>query len=143
MEEVRQKSWFGRNWLWVLPVGGCLTVIVLFVLGIGAVFYGVTNVVKNSTPYEYSFDLAQNDIRVQNALGAPIITNGMFQGEISLKNNRGEADIKIPIKGENGQATIIVLATKENDEWIYEKLYVLIKASQEEINLIGKNLEGI
>ncbi len=42
MENAQQKSWFGRNWRWVLPVGGCLTVILLFVFGIGALFFGVS-----------------------------------------------------------------------------------------------------
>ena len=42
MEEVKQKSWFGRNWVWVVPLGGCLTIIALFVLGIGALVFGVS-----------------------------------------------------------------------------------------------------
>jgi len=51
MEVQQKKSWWGRNWPWVLPVGGCLTVILLLVFGVGAIFFGVTNALKNSTPY--------------------------------------------------------------------------------------------
>lgn len=142
MEERQQKNWFGRNWLWVLPVGGCLTIILLFVFGIGALVFGVSKVVKNSTPYEYAFDLAKNDLTVQEALGAPVITDGLFQGNISIKNDRGEADLKIPIKGENNEGTLVVVAHKDDEDWVYEKLYVLIKDTQEEINLIDKTLEG-
>ena len=29
MEEQKQKSWLGKNWPWVVPVGGCLTLIIV------------------------------------------------------------------------------------------------------------------
>lgn len=140
--ETQQKSWFGRNWLWVLPVGGCLTVILLLVLGVGAAYFGVTKLIDES-PYEYALEIAKNDPDVQLALGEPIETNGIFQGNISFDNDGGDADLKIPIKGPSSQGTIIVLAERINNEWTYEKLYVLIDATNEEINLIDKTLEGI
>ncbi|MBR9913209.1 MAG: hypothetical protein GYB32_00045 [Algicola sp.] len=141
MEEKKQKNWFGRNWLWVLPVGGCLTVILLFVFGIGAAIFGVSKIVKNSEPYEHAVSLAKSNDRVMNALGAPIDTYGIFKGNISIENNRGEADLKIPIEGKNGEGTIVVLAEKANGTWDYDSLYVLVKDSQEKIQLQPKLLE--
>lgn len=144
MEEVNQKSWFGRNWLWLLPVGGCLTIILLFVFGIGAIFFGVTNAIKNSGPYEYAVQEAKLNDSVAYHLGDPIETNGIMQGNISLQNSdSGHVDIRIPIEGSDGQGTIYVVGEKIDGEWVYEELYVLIKETQEEINLIDKNLEGI
>ena len=143
MEEVKQKSWFGRNWLWVLPVGGCLTLIVLAVLGIGALFFGVTSMLKSSTPYEYAIKEAFNNEHVVSVLGKPIKTNGIVSGNISLKNDDGEANFKIPIVGSNGNASIVVIAHKTSGKWIYETLYVLIKETHEEINLLNQDLEGI
>ena len=61
MKAQKQKSWLGRNWLWLLPVSGCLTVILLFVFGVGAIFLGVTKALKNATPYEYAIELAKNN----------------------------------------------------------------------------------
>ena len=143
MEEVKQKSWFGRNWLWLLPVGGCLTIILLFVFGIGAIFFGVTNAIKNSGPYEYALKETKLNDDVAYHLGDPIETNGIMQGNISLQNSdSGHVDIKIPIKGSEGEGTIFVVGEKIDGEWVYEQLYVLIKETQDEINLIDKNLEG-
>lgn len=39
MSEQGQKSWFGRNWLWFIPLTGCLGFILLIVLGLGAAFF--------------------------------------------------------------------------------------------------------
>jgi len=41
MEEVRQKSWFAKNWGWVLG-GGCLSIIIIGVLVIGGIIYKVS-----------------------------------------------------------------------------------------------------
>ena len=142
MEEVKQKSWFGRNWLWVLPVGGCLTVIVLFVLGFGALFFGVSKMFTKSAPYEYAVELAKTNPDVIAILGEPIETDGIINGNISLKNDGGEADFRIPLKGTNGKASIVVVGEKTDGVWDYEKLFVLIKETKEEINLIDKSLEG-
>ncbi len=143
MEDIKQKSWWGRNWLWVLPVGGCLTVIVLVVFGVGALFFGVTKLLKESTPYEQAMTLTNNNTEVIALLGEPIETDGMTNGNISLANDEGEAHIKIPIKGSIGKAKVIVKAQKTNGVWSYDELYVLIKETQEKIHLIDKDLEGI
>ncbi len=143
MEGVRQKSWFGRNWPWIIPVGGCLTVILLFVLGIGTVFFGVSKMFTSSTPYEYAMQSAKNNSNVIAILGEPIDADGIISGNISLNNDDGKADFKIPIKGPKGKARIVVIGTKTYGEWAYEALYVLIKETREEINLLDKSLEGI
>ncbi len=142
-EYMQQKSWFSRNWIWVVPTGGCLLVILLFVFGIGAAIFGVTKLISNSTPYEYALDKTKTDERVINILGEPIETNGIMQGNISINNSSGEADIRIPIKGPNGKAFVIVKAEKYDDEWDYDELYVEIKETGEQINLLDKALEGI
>lgn len=143
MENAKQKSWFGQNWPWLIPVGGCLTVILLFVFGIGAIIFGVSNAVKNSTPYEYALERTQNDNEVIAALGGSIETTGILSGNISLAADGGEVDFMIPIKGNRGTGEIYVLGEKIDGEWVYEKFYVLIKDTGEEINLLDKVLEGI
>ena len=142
-EYVQQKSWFSRNWLWFVPVSGCLLLILLLVFGVGAAIFGVTKIISNSTPYEYALEKARENPRVIEVLGNPIDTDGIMQGNISIKNKTGKADIKIPIEGPNGKASIVVKAEKFNDEWEYEELYVEIKGTQEQINLLVQSLEGI
>jgi len=143
IEQVQQKSWFSRNWMWLVPVGGCLTIILLFVFGIGALIFGAFSMITNSTPYEYALEQAKNNPQVIELLGTPIDTDGIMQGNISFENDEGNADFQIPIEGPNEKAKIIVIAQKDYGEWIYEELYVEIKESKEKINLLDKSLEGI
>jgi hypothetical protein len=142
MEDVKQKSWFGRNWPWVLPVGGCLTIILLFVFGVGAVIFGVSNAITSSAPYEYAVEQASHHPDVIAALGENIETDGIMQGNISLENSDGgRVDISIPIKGSKGKGSVTVKGEKVDGTWHYESLYVIIKETQESINLLEKTLE--
>lgn len=137
-EEVQQKSWFKRNWIWVISLSGCLTFIILLVLGIGSFFYGVTKVLTKSEPSEYAMEMTQSNVQIIESIGEPIEKNGMPSGNISYVNESGEADLQIPVKGPKGDAVVFVKAHKVEGEWIYEELYVLIENTQEKINLALK-----
>ncbi|MBQ4819812.1 cytochrome c oxidase assembly factor Coa1 family protein [Aquimarina sp. MMG016] len=135
--QIKQKSWFSRNWPWVVPVGGCLTLIILFFVFLGSVIFGVTSLISGSDPYQDALAKAQQDDYVIEILGEPIETNGIMQGKISMKNSTGNANISIPIKGPDGEAKVYVVGTKQNDEWTYSEMYVIIKETDEQIDLLG------
>lgn len=141
-EQIQKKGWFSRNWLWFVPVSGCLLLIVLFVFGIGAAFFGVSKILTGSEPYQYAIEKTKSNEKVLQILGEPIETNGMMNGNISTSGSDGEANFKIPIKGSKGEARIIVVAEKDYGEWKYEELYVQIRETKEKINLLEKSLEG-
>ena len=149
MREQKQKSWFGRNWGWVVPVGGCgcgcIGLILLFVFGIGAAFFGISEIITNATPVEHAIKQAGKNKKVRSFLGEPIEKYGIPSGNISINNNDGDVDFSIPISGPNGKGTLIVRGIRTNGEWIYENLYVRIKETHEEINLLAqeKVLEDI
>ena len=145
MSEQGQKSWFGRNWLWFIPLTGCLGFVLLIVLGLGAAFFGVSNMINNATPVEYAIELAaKNELVIKN-LGEPIEKYGIPSGNISLTNDDGDVDFSIPIRGNIGEGTLVVRGIKIDGEWVYEDLYVRIRDTQEEINLLEKEkiLESI
>ena len=123
-EEIQQKSWFGRNWMWLVPVGGCLTVILLFILGVGAAIFGVTKLFTNSVPYEYALEKASSDPTVINYLGTDIENDGIMQGNISLSNDSGKAALTIPIKGSKGKGSVTIKGEKTDGEWVYEELCI-------------------
>lgn len=142
MEEIKQESWFKRNWKWAVPVGGCgcgcIAIILFFVFGIGATLFGVSKMFDEATPIKYATELAFKNPKVIASLGDAIEKQGIPSGNISLNNDNGEIDFSIPIKGTKGEGKIIVNGLKMNGKWVYEDLYVLIKDSQEQINLLEK-----
>lgn len=134
METVKQKSWFGRNWGWVLG-GGCLTLIAIVALGIGGIIYKVSDAVTNSEPYTHALAKASENERVIYFLGEPIETNGLGNTNYTYKNGTTTANLTIPIKGPKDEGSIVIKAEKINDEWAYYELYVKIDGETETINL--------
>jgi hypothetical protein len=134
-ELVPQPSWWKRNWKWVVPVGGCMSLIVLFVMFVGSIFYGVTTALEESQPYEYALEKINQDEVLTQQLGSPIEKDGMIQGSYNYSNGDKTADMKIPISGPNGSGTLIVQATGEDDNWTYNVIRVEIK-DNESINLL-------
>lgn len=140
MSEIRQKSWFSRNWGWLLG-GGCLTLIVIVILVVVGIVYKVSDSIKESEPYSHAFSKAIQNEDVIDFLGEPIETNGMGSTNYSYKNGSSSANLTIPIKGSKDEGEIIVEAEKINDEWAYLELFVKIDGEIESINLLENDTE--
>ncbi|CAL2062691.1 Cytochrome oxidase complex assembly protein 1 [Tenacibaculum sp. 190524A05c] len=148
MDNQNQKSWIARNWPWALPVGccsGCLIFIILIIVGFGATVLSVVNSLGGMSPIEEAIELVKKDARVTSVIGEDIKTDGFPQGNISISDSDGEVDFVIPIKGELGEAELVVKGIRKDKKWIYEDLYVEIKETSERINLLEKEkvLESI
>lgn len=140
-ELIQEKTWWQRNWKWVVPTGGCLTLIIIFVGFIGTIIFGVTKAISGTEPYQNSLSKAQQNEQVIELLGEPIETTSIMQGSISYSNGDGSADIRIPIKGPKGEATIYVVGEKRYDEWTYSEMEVRIDQNNEVINLLNEGLD--
>ncbi|NER14511.1 hypothetical protein GWK08_13740 [Leptobacterium flavescens] len=135
-EQIRKESWFKRNWKWVVPLGGCLTLIILFFVFIGSIFFGVTSMLKESTPYTDAFTALNTNVQVEEVIGHPVETNGLMQGNLSLNNNDGTVNLRQPVKGPKGEAVLIVVGEKTDGEWSYETMHLLIEGTDEKIDLL-------
>ncbi len=141
--EDHQKSWFRRNWVWAIPGCGCLGIILFVVFGVGAAFFGIKNFISNSSPYEYAVEQAITNSEVIEILGAPVETNGMMDGNVTIANETGNANFTVPIKGSKGFGTLVVSAERFDGEWVYVDLYITIHETQKQLNLLDQTLEGI
>ena len=135
-EALVRESWWKRNWKWAVPVGGCLTLIVMFLLFIGSIVYGVSSAFKESTPYKEAKSKAEQHPVVLEYIGKPIATNGIMTGEISVSNDNGKANITMPVKGPKGVGHIAVVGTKTNGVWSYSSMTVTIKDPEQTIDLL-------
>lgn len=131
-----KKNWWDRNWKWFVPTG-CLSLIVLFGLFLGGIFFGITSMMKDSDAFKESMAAAQQNKMVIQKLGSPLETNGIMSGSINISNDTGDCDLQIPIKGPKGEATLFIVGTKRG-KWKYEQMSVYIKKTDEEINLLKK-----
>ncbi len=137
-ELVPQPSWWKRNWKWVVPVGGCLTVIILFIVFVGSLIWGAASLIGDSQPAEYAMELINKDDDMIRLLGTPIEKDGMVQGNVNWSNGDKSANLTIPVSGPEGKGTLYVNARGKGEEWIYDRIEVLI-GDEEAIDLLEEN----
>ena len=135
-EHHKQKSWFGRNWIWVIPTGGCLFVIIAILLFAGGLVWGVSSMITDSDAYQVSLEQARNNQQVIELLGEPIEQDGMTSGNINYNNGVKSSELGIPIKGPEGNAIIYVEGTARKDVWEYRVMEVYIEATDTTIDLL-------
>jgi len=132
----KQKNWFGRNWKWAVPSVGCLSIIIVFILLFTAMVSKVTGMFQDSVPYTVGMEkLLKNELVIEK-LGKPIEANGMSQGNINYENDNGTADLKIPVKGPKGEASLLIIAEKTDDVWTYQTMEVTFEDDGETLDLL-------
>ena len=103
-------------------------------LGVGGVFWAA----RNFGVQDEALLRAQNNPAVVERLGEPIEIGWLMSGNISFENDTGQADYSIPISGPNGRGKLYILAYREDSEWRFEELYILING--ERFDLAGDSL---
>lgn len=129
-----QRSWFGRNWIWAVPLG-CLTMIALLVAFIAGIVVLVFGFVKRSDVYAEALERARSSPAVVEALGEPIEPGWYVTGSINVTGASGNADIAIPISGPRGEGTLYASARKRAGVWSYDVLEVALEEGGERIDL--------
>jgi Cytochrome oxidase complex assembly protein 1 len=109
--------------LWISLGIGCFGTLILICCGfVGALFWGVTSLLQNTTPYQDAVKTAQGSPEVRKAIGDDIEPTWPVTGSIRTNNSEGEADIVIPIKGSNGSGNIHVKGVCQDSVWSYETM---------------------
>tara|TARA_R110002020_G_scaffold303939_2_gene519556 strand:- start:207723 stop:208178 length:456 start_codon:yes stop_codon:yes gene_type:complete len=131
----KERSWWSRNWKWVVPTGGCLTIILLAIILLGTAVFGFVSEVKKGTGADDAFEIARVNKRVQTELGEPIEKDGFGSYNVSINNGHKTAEAKIPIRGPKGEATLYVKTSGSDDDKTYEILEVQVEDTGERIDI--------
>jgi Cytochrome oxidase complex assembly protein 1 len=136
-DQTPQKGWWGRNWIWVVPVG-CVTPILLCGGGIVSIALFVFGTLKTSDVYQQALSRATASEEVKKRLGEPVTAGFWVAGAIQISDAAGNADLVIPISGPKGSAVLQAAATKANGKWDFSKLELLAEGATGPINLLPK-----
>ena len=125
-EQRSQKSWFRRNWGWVVALG-CLSPLLLAGGCVAALVFTVFSAIRATDVYEDAIVRAQNDPRVIAELGRPVKVGWWMTGNVSLDGDRGTADFSLPLNGSRNRAMLQVEARRDGGGWDYSVLRVQVR----------------
>lgn len=132
------KSWWSRNWAWVLPMGclglllscGCLGALLA---GLAFKNFSDSNVVTEAV------SRVRQSPEARELLGEPIQTGKLWgiQGSMETHNGEGSARLTIPMQGSKASGRLRVEAYKRDaDTWTFTEL-TLDVPDQPELDLLG------
>lgn len=98
----------------------------------GSIFMGVKTSMESSGAYTQSLDAVQQDDRIKQALGEPIVRDGMMiTGNINASPDSGSAQMNYTIKGSTGKtAEVSVHASRSFDVWTFQSISVQLEPGQ-------------
>jgi hypothetical protein len=140
MNEQPRRSWWGRNWFWVVPVG-CLLPVVLCGGLVALIVAAVFGAIKSSVPYTESLATVKQDAQVQQLLGDPIEPGFFVTGSINVSGDSGDADIAYSVSGPKGSGTVYVVAEKTAGEWDFKTLALESAETGDRIDLLPQDTE--
>jgi hypothetical protein len=135
-----QRSWWSRNWKWVVPVG-CLLPLVVCGGGVALIAYFAFNLLQSTEPYLDAVAKAKASPAVVAALGEPIQEGRFVGGSFKVRHingvETGEVNFAIPLSGPKGSGTLRVIGTKAGGKWTYSVMDVTVLGQGPPINLLA------
>jgi hypothetical protein len=137
MEPTPQRSWWGRNWKWIVPAGclGSLALAVVFCAGIFGIILGS---IKSSWACSQGVELARHNEKVVEKLGEPMETGWLVSGSINVAGASGNADLAVPLHGPHNSGTLYVVAHKAAGKWQFDRAEVEVNGQEKRIDLLAK-----
>ncbi len=135
-----KKSWWGRNWKWIVPVG-CSGMVLFFCAFIFMIFAIVMGSIRTTDAFKEGVALATSNPEVLTALGEPVEAGWFVSGSVNVNGAGGEADLSVPLVGRQGRATLYIIADKRAGRWEFELLEVAVKGRDERIDLLDPTLD--
>ncbi|WP_031425414.1 cytochrome c oxidase assembly factor Coa1 family protein [Flavimarina sp. Hel_I_48] len=132
---IEQKSWWGSNWKWLVPVSGIILFVIamFFSSGMDGITTDLVQAYADTELYENALEKVKSDKRVTELLGGikPIDNLAILEGFLEYSNDNKTVNSSIRIVGDKGKASLDISADKLNGEWNYTKINVRIKKPPE------------
>jgi len=127
-----QKTWLGRNWLWLLIV------VVVSIVGLGfglvAMLFGA---IRHSEVVRGTFQRAESNPVLIERLGTPMKEGWLVSGSINVSGATGDADLAVPISGPKNSATVYVTAHKSLGIWKYTAMQAEVAGDSDRVDLLS------
>ncbi len=146
-ELIKQRSWWKKNWKWLVPVSGIILILIVFLIssGVAGNSADIVRAYSETELYENALEKVKSDERASELLGEikPIDKLAILEGVVKYSNEYKTINSSIRVVGTKGRGRMDISADLIHDEWNYKKINIRIKKPIEKKQTIEiiKNIE--
>ena len=133
--EPEPRSWWSKNWKWVVPVSGCFTIIVLGILLLGTAIFGFFSSTKSNYDADELFTMAQTNPQIIKALGEPIQKYDQVLSKILYENGSKSYSVQLPLKGSKSTGILKFKSAGSGEDTTIEIFEIQVEETGELIDL--------
>jgi|SRR5690606_13627602 len=130
-ELIKQKSWWKRNWKWIIPACGVIliSITIFFSSGMSGIATDLAQAYADTELYEKAIEKVTSNEKATELLGEikPIDKLAILEGHVEYSNDNKTVNSSIRIIGTNGKASMDISADRIDNEWNYKKINIRIK----------------
>ncbi|MCF7750217.1 cytochrome c oxidase assembly factor 1 family protein [Bacillus subtilis subsp. subtilis] len=123
-------GWWRRHWRWALP----LTVLLTTAAAAGLIWFVLvqwSQFSRGSEPYQEAMRRARCSVDLVAHLGEPIQDGFLPMGGMeSSSTGTGSSQFVVQLRGPHGKGRLFLQAQREQGQWDYPMLYVLVKDAE-------------
>jgi len=139
---VQPPGWFERHaWKLLLIIIGVVGLSMLSCCG--GVGYLVWQLFRSKAVYELSVGRAESDPRVAEAMGEPIEAGWFMQGSIRVQGDRGQASLRIPLRGSKQSGDVLSQAIRRDGQWRLRYLAVEVGPTRGRMVVVDRRDEPL
>lgn len=127
-----------HDWKWLLAAG-CGALLLLGLIGAGAIGTLVFGTMKRSDVYSEAVERARTHPEAVAVLGEPVEPGWWLSGSISVSGPGGEASLAIPLSGPKGAGKLYVEADKVAGLWRFSTLELAPRDGGSRIDLLAES----
>jgi predicted negative regulator of RcsB-dependent stress response len=133
-----EKSWWKRNWKWLLPL---FAIILFFILIINSNLNSLGDLAQSySDPslYQNAINQANKNDEVTARFGKidPVDKVAVLEGSSTYSNNNSTVNITFRVSGKTQNGKMDLTAVKNGKNWEYKKIIIRLKKNTEVIKVI-------
>jgi hypothetical protein len=122
-----QRTW--TKWGVIVALISCA----LAAIFVTVLFFGITSIMKNSTPYLTAIEDLHANRAAMTELGEPVTTS-FPRGSISANDGDGEANLKIPVQGTSKSGVVYVEGELSQGDWHYTRIELVVDGQHVDLN---------
>ncbi len=133
-ETILKKSWWKRNWKWILPVSAILCVITFFFLMTGNATFRYGSAHLQPGLIDKAYEMADENEIVNQKLGKLSSYNflRLIEGDVLYSDNHNTVAVTVNLLGTKKKGKLDIIAHRKGKHWEYQKITVRIKKPEKE-----------